>query len=201
MLLLRKHAKVVGAILLMYSCAPAVVFSADLMGHSDNKHLPVLTGLDSSFKAVTNSRPSSELNFSDRAFVIQATEPGVEDEFVAVVKTHSLEELQQLLSKMQDFADDESDTSSSYQSSYGSVPLVLHGEEIEFFQRKNYSKYRQVIDLAAQLVAFDIIDVRVCETWMRRNGVKRSELPPFIKTVPNGPGEVKRLKAIGAVDF
>jgi intracellular sulfur oxidation DsrE/DsrF family protein len=73
------------------------------------------------------------------------------------------------------------------------VRLVLHGPEVLVLLLQNYQQHKQTVDLAAQLSAFGIVDVKVCETWMRGAKVNPEELPPFIGTVPYGPAEEKRL--------
>tara|TARA_R110002072_G_scaffold141338_1_gene286587 strand:- start:76 stop:567 length:492 start_codon:yes stop_codon:yes gene_type:complete len=73
------------------------------------------------------------------------------------------------------------------------VRLVLHGPEVFVLLLQNYQQHKQTVDLAAQLSAFGMVDVKVCETWMRGAKVNAEELPPFIGTVPFGPAEEKRL--------
>ena len=64
---------------------------------------------------------------------------------------------------------------------------MLHGDEINLFRRANYSQNQDLVDLAARLDAFRVIDVQVCETWMRTHQVRPEDLPPFVETVPYGP--------------
>lgn len=73
------------------------------------------------------------------------------------------------------------------------VRLVLHGPEVFALLLQNYQQHKQTVDLAARLSAFGIVDVKVCETWMRGVKVNPEELPPFIGTVPYAPAEEKRL--------
>ena len=42
-----------------------------------------------------------------------------------------------------------------------SLVLVLHGPEVEFFAIRNYEKYRDIVDQAARLDAFEVVDVRI----------------------------------------
>ena len=74
------------------------------------------------------------------------------------------------------------------------VVMVLHGPEIAMFSRRNYSTYRPSMDLAAKLTALNVIDVRICETRMADEGLRKSDLLPFVGTVPFGPEEVSRLR-------
>lgn len=77
----------------------------------------------------------------------------------------------------------------------GDNPLafVLHGPEVAIFLRENYGRYKKIVDLAARLTAFEVVDVRVCETRMGILGREKSALVPFVGTVPFGPAEVDRL--------
>ena len=86
-------------------------------------------------------------------------------------------------------------------NSYDPIVFVLHGEEAHAFRQQNMEQYKSLLDLAEKLEKRNIIDIRVCETWMRKNGVQRSELPSFIDTVPLGPAEERRLRRDGYLYF
>jgi uncharacterized protein len=73
------------------------------------------------------------------------------------------------------------------------IVMVLHGSEISIFDRHNYARYNEVVDLAAKLTAMQVIDVRICETQMAAEGMDRMDLLPFVETLPSGPDEVERL--------
>jgi uncharacterized protein len=73
------------------------------------------------------------------------------------------------------------------------IAIILHGPEVEIFFKDNYEQYKMIVDLAARLSAFGVIDVRVCETQTGIMGRSRSSIHPFIGTVPFGPTEIKRL--------
>jgi intracellular sulfur oxidation DsrE/DsrF family protein len=79
------------------------------------------------------------------------------------------------------------------------IALVLHGQEIENFRIKNYSDNRDIVDLAAKLDAFNVIDVRMCNTMMNLLNVEKQEIPAFIEIVPYGPAEVDRLEQQGFI--
>lgn len=81
------------------------------------------------------------------------------------------------------------------------VIMVLHGDEAATFTRANYSTYKVAVDRAARLAAFGLLDVRVCERWMREQGVLQSDLPSFVATVPDGQSEALRLEREGYVSF
>ncbi|BFM14172.1 hypothetical protein R50073_03550 [Maricurvus nonylphenolicus] len=80
--------------------------------------------------------------------------------------------------------------------------FVIHGPEVAVFFRDNYFRYRSLVDLAARLSSFGVIDIRVCETRMGVLGREREALMPFVGTVPFGPAEeVRLLEAEGYVHF
>lgn len=66
------------------------------------------------------------------------------------------------------------------------VLVVLNGEEIAAFERKHYREQKQLVDLAARLSAFEIIEIRVCEKTLEERLVHRSELPSFLQPIKNG---------------
>jgi intracellular sulfur oxidation DsrE/DsrF family protein len=133
---------------------------------------------------------------------ISATDPVVQEtatelqKLQANVALHTLSELKQLL--------DQAETIANGESQYNTeepISVVLHGEEIKAFVRSNYRSNKALVDLAARLDAFNIIDVKVCQRWMGANGIMASELPPFVEAVPFGVGERERLKKAGYAYF
>lgn len=77
------------------------------------------------------------------------------------------------------------------------IALVLHGPELSYFAIKNYSKHRELVDLAAKLDAFQAIEIKACRTKMREYELEPADLPAFIEIVPFGPAEVQRLEGEG----
>lgn len=73
------------------------------------------------------------------------------------------------------------------------ISIVLHGPEVEIFFKEKYDEYKNIVDLAARLSAFGVVDVRVCETQAGIMGRDRSSVHSFIGTVPFGPTEIRRL--------
>ena len=73
------------------------------------------------------------------------------------------------------------------------IVFVLHGPEARVFFQNNYLQYKRLVDMAARLSAFEVVDIRVCETWMGGDGLDRDSLPPFVGTVHFGPEEQRRL--------
>lgn len=81
------------------------------------------------------------------------------------------------------------------------IVILLHGPEAEPFLRRNYPANRDVVNLAARLDAFGVVDVRVCETWMRDNNLDVDDMPPFVETVPYAPAMLQQLEDAGYVRF
>lgn len=81
------------------------------------------------------------------------------------------------------------------------IAIVLHGPEANVFVKSNYSQYKPLVDLAAKLDAFNVVDVKICERWMGSNNVQKGQLPPFVETVPYGPAEQGRLIKAGYQAF
>ena len=73
------------------------------------------------------------------------------------------------------------------------IAFVLHGPEAESLFSSRYAENQSLVNLAARLTAFKVVDIKVCETWLGSKALDASELPPFIGTVPYGPAEEKRL--------
>ena len=117
-------------------------------------------------------------------------------EFLALVALHTLAELKQLLEQAEKIANGESQYNTNEP-----ISVVLHGEEIKAFVRRNYRSNKALVDLAARLDAFNIIEVKACKRWMGANGIMENELPPFVEAVPFGAGERERLEKAGYAYF
>lgn len=116
----------------------------------------------------------------------------------ANVVLHSLDELKHLLIQAEKISNGESEVEYSRANP---IAVVLYGEEIQAFVRSNYRTHKKLVDLAARLDAFNVIEVKVCQQWMAENGIKPNELPPFVEPVPVGAGERARLEKTGYAYF
>ena len=81
------------------------------------------------------------------------------------------------------------------------LALVLHGSEIDIFSKKNFPRYRALIERAAKLDAQQVIDIKACATQMRALNLEQEDLPSFIEIVPYGPDEEQRLRDKGYVEL
>jgi len=75
-----------------------------------------------------------------------------------------------------------------------SIVLVLHGPEIEFFARKNYSKYKKLMHRAQSLVEGETLKIRMCKLAAEGLGFKPSQIHGFVEVVPMGDAEIIRLQ-------
>lgn len=138
------------------------------------------------------------LSFSVLAEPLQSpVNPNLENpRYLALIKKNSPSEVEMLFQRANMLADQVDNL-----SAYEPIVFVLHGEEAHAFRNRNMEKYKSLLQLAEELERRNIIDIRICETWMRINGVDRSELPAFVDTVPLGPAEERRLRKQGYLYF
>ena len=76
---------------------------------------------------------------------------------------------------------------------HGKIALVLHGEELNLFRKKNYPQFMQIVERARLLDQMHLIDIKACQTVMRSLQIEQSELPSFIEQIPLAPIEIERL--------
>ncbi|MCP4331079.1 MAG: hypothetical protein GY785_00370 [Gammaproteobacteria bacterium] len=74
------------------------------------------------------------------------------------------------------------------------IAIVLHGDELQLFQKRNYSSNQSIVERARLLDEDNIIDIKACQTMMRVLEIEQHELPSFIEQVPFAPAEIERLE-------
>lgn len=112
------------------------------------------------------------------------------------ISVHSVEELEVLFDRAEELASRPNPVGGE-----DNIVLVLHGPEVEFFAISNYDRYRDIVDRAARLDAFHVVDVRICQSMMQNYGIEADDVPAFIEQVPNGAVEVERLTREGYIYF
>ena len=112
------------------------------------------------------------------------------------ISVHTVEEMEILLGRAEELA-----RRPQPAGRQDNVVLVLHGPEVEFFTIPNYDKYKDIVDRAAKLDAFEVVDVKICQTTMGSYEITPDDIPAFIEQVPYGPAEVERLVREGYVYF
>ena len=172
----------------------------------DNVFLPVLTEDSPADVAAEVSPVTAETLPADTPELLPAVVESAEipspvtqlvsSRYMGQAQVHTADELLALLSRAERISSglDEYSTTEP-------VALVLSGEEIDLFKRENYRKNKALVDLAARLDAFNIVDIKVCKYWMYQRGIDTRDLPPFVETVPEAEQEVKRLQKAGYVSF
>ena len=141
---------------------------------------------------------SPEIAADEPATAVETPAPvdGVPDKIVLDVSVHTIEGLRVLFDRAEKLA-----MTPRPKGENASLVLVLHGPEVEYFSIRNYDRYKDIVDQAARLDAFDVVDVRICQTMIGARGIERTDIPSFIEQVPYGPGEVERLRQEGYVAF
>lgn len=120
----------------------------------------------------------------------------VEHKLQANIVLHTLAELEQLLVQAEVIASDKTQFNLKQP-----IAVVLYGEEIRAFIRSNYRTNKELVDLAARLDAYSVIELKVCQHWMGENTIKADELPSFLEPVPVGAEEKSRLQQAGYAYF
>ncbi len=112
------------------------------------------------------------------------------------VSNHSIDELQTLLVRADEVSQTHPESFEDLE-----IVMVIHGPDIKWFTQQNYEHNRQLIDLAARLDAYDIIDMKVCQKTMQSRGVIQDDLPAFIESVPYVPTEIKQRLQDGYINL
>ena len=111
-----------------------------------------------------------------------------EEGYVFSVTVESAQQLAVVLSRAEDlrelFNPDE----------HSKIAIVLHGDELQLFQKGNYNSNQLLVERARMLDEDNIIDIKACQTMMRILEIDQSELPGFIEQVPYAPAEIERLQ-------
>lgn len=108
---------------------------------------------------------------------------------LADIRVHSADELLHTLTQVEEIFDKGGIPSGTDSP----VVFLLHGNEAKTLFKQNYKQYKSVVDKAARLSAFGVVDIKVCETWADNKGLPVKNLQPFVATVPFVPSEKKRL--------
>jgi len=127
---------------------------------------------------------------------IVAQEPNTQQGLmIGLLQANTPEDLQILLTR--------AETWSKNNNTYPDhpIPIILHGNEALAFVKDNYFKYQELVDQAAKLDAFNVVDIKICERWMGANKVSRNQLPAFIDTVSYGVDTEKELIKAGFQRF
>lgn len=110
--------------------------------------------------------------------------------YIADIRLHTAAELDALLMRVDDAVQGHFQSEEQLEP----VVFVLHGREALALTRSNYANNKSLVDRAARLSAFGVVDIRVCERWLGKQSLHAEQLPPFITTVSWGAEEERRLR-------
>lgn len=153
-----------------------VLFSLAACEKSDEsvENITIASTVSESITPVTDNSPkNNNIIIENKSYLFNVTD-------------HTIEELEALLIRAEEVSQAQSPEYDELE-----IVMVIHGPDIDFFTQQNYARNKELIDLAARLDAYDIIDMKVCETTMSMRGVEREDIPPFIESVPYAPTEIK----------
>ncbi len=133
---------------------------------------------------------------SDKAQAVAPDSPGasfdLSQKYMANIQDHTEAEFMGILRRAEQVI-----TAAQSYPDFEPIEFVLHGAEAGFFVRENYTRYREIVDLAARLDAFGVVDIKICEAWMSLRNLPREQLPAFVETVPYGPAREEQLEREG----
>lgn len=106
-------------------------------------------------------------------------------------------ELNDLLEKVSDFSAKRPDSVGAYPP----IVVMLHGPEIQYFEKASYSQNEKMVNLAAKLDALGVIDMRICQTASTYFKFDSTTFPSFIQVVPSASQALDQLKSDGYTAF
>lgn len=121
---------------------------------------------------------------------------GEERHYLFNIQSHSPEEIKMLLERAEYLSSQaESDDENI------KIAMVMHGPDMDIFDKKNYQKHMEIVDLAARLEASGVIDFKVCKTVATIRGIPDGSFPSFIEMVPFAPDELDKLEQQGFIEL
>ncbi len=154
--------------------------------------LIVFLAISGVFFSMKNQPPEEApaLQFSDNQQQIEGTY------YLFDLVDHEPEEIKQLLERAEALS-----KASKAGNKKTRIAMVIHGPDIEIFDKKNYGDHKELVDLAARLDATDIIDFKVCQVTADSRGINEKSFPSFMEMVPFAPDEIEKLEDEGYVEL
>ena len=143
-------------------------------------------GIKNPFKANTSSKPSAKTNLlviANKRFLLNVT-------------LHTENEINALLTRAETLS-----KRARHNKKDVGIALILHGPEVGLFTKKNYQKFKALVDKAKRLDREKVIDIKICRTQMHSMKIKDTDIPSFIEIVPYGPDEQERLLKQGYINL
>ncbi len=139
---------------------------------------------------MSNELPPSIRAQNDKQFTIG------NKRYLYDISEHNIDDLKSLLKRAEEITKAGGNNLDNLE-----IVMILHGPDIGWFTLENYNDNKELVDLAKKLDAFDIIDLKVCETTMQSMSIDRNQLPSFIESIPYAPDELSRLTREGYTHF
>ena len=168
---------------------PVLLFGLVFMVACDND-----TTVTQNTQTINTNAPSDTPPVIEQNSVPQ---PEIENKsYLFDVSDHTIEELEALLIRAEE-------VSQTHPADFEELKIVmiLHGPDVDWFTHQNYENNRKLVDLAARLDAYEVIDMKVCEVTMQNRGVEQDDLPAFIESVPYAPVEIDTLLHNGYINL
>ena len=155
--------------------------------------LPVVVAPPSRYNPIALRRLSSLLLLVSLLWTLPATAQEPDSGGVRYVADIELQNSQQLIELLQRASQLLLDGVAA-QDGIPEVSFVLHGPVIKDLLKQNYAGNLQMVNLAARLSALQVVEIKVCRTWMGLNDLEESDLQPFVVPVNLAGSEVERLR-------
>ena len=82
------------------------------------------------------------------------------------IANHEPEQIKTLLERAEALSDH-----AKSNNDQSKIAFVIHGPDVDLFDKKNYKTNKEIVDMAARLDAFDVIDFKVCQTAADSRGI------------------------------
>lgn len=128
---------------------------------------------------------SSALSQAQHAFPTSAKAVSIEPRYIARIELNTPDELKDALLRAQALADAEKPERP--------IAFILHGPEVYSLLNENRSEHPVLFSLAEDLSFKNIINVKVCSSWLAWQRLNDAQLPPFVGQVEFAPTEINRL--------
>ncbi len=135
----------------------------------------------------------AQVNYSAAADQLLTADSKTQSGYVARINLDKAGQVYEALQRAEAFFQEKQQSTQALSAALPPIAFVIYGPDVEMFFRENYSEYKSIVDLAARLSAFEVIDIKVCQVSYESEGLDRSTLLPFVTTVPFGPAEISRL--------
>jgi len=77
------------------------------------------------------------------------------------------------------------------------VVVVVHGEALHAFARRNYGEHEEIMARAQSLSVGEVVEFRICAAGARRRGYEPEDFHGFTTVVPMADAEIVRLQHEG----